>query len=96
MTLHKCAPHYWNRRAGSANPYVTHVGKSLNELATRADARIANYCYSDGVKYPVRDRRSDMLDMLGDLMHLCDKEGYDFNKILTDAKRHYEEEINGG
>jgi hypothetical protein len=34
-------------------------------------------------------------DLLGNLMHLCDREGIDFNNVLIDARECYAEETDG-
>jgi hypothetical protein len=38
------------------------------------------------------DRESSLGDLLGDLMHWCDRNGQDFNVALERARGHYEAE----
>jgi hypothetical protein len=35
------------------------------------------------------DLRANVVDVITDLRHLCEKQGYDFNQILTTSKSHY-------
>jgi hypothetical protein len=89
-------PPKWIHKAGTASPDAVFHGESLRTKADRVDARIKDYSYGDVPKRRrERDIESDIADLLGDLLHLCDKEGLDFEKLSKRALNYYKAEING-
>ena len=84
---------YWKRQAGSINPDFEGNGATLREQAQFAhEALIA---YSCGEMEP-DEAEVWMVDLLADLMHLCDREDWDF-RMMVNIARHdqYLYDING-
>ena len=56
--------------------------------ANWAENAINNYCQETGDD----DTETGMTDLLADMMHLCDRDGFDFSTSLARAEMHYLEE----
>lgn len=48
-----------------------------------------------GETYKNGDAYLNMSDAIADMMHLCAARGIKFERVLENAKKHYEEEKNG-
>lgn len=60
--------------------------------ALRIDEMMERYCWVLERRRWMRDE-DDLKDMLTDLMHLCNRDGVDFDDILRTARMNYEAEI---
>lgn len=59
-------------------------------LALERFARATNQDNSGDLKH---DRGTVVNDLLCDLMHLCDRDGLDFEDLVERARGHYQEEL---
>lgn len=85
-------PH-WKRQAGSISPDYEGNGATLREQAHFA--REALVAYSHG-EMEADEAEVWVVDLLADLMHLCDQEGWDFRTMVNTARRdQYLSDING-
>ncbi len=73
----------WKRQAGSASPDYEGHGATLRERAKFADEALD--AYSHGTLEQA-DLREWTLDLLADLMHLCDREDWDFRTLMNEAR----------
>jgi len=66
---------------------------SNQERASRVADLIATYFEKIGESIrPTDIDYCDMAFVVGDIIHLCDKSGEDFENVLRLARQHYEEE----
>ena len=81
-------PENWKRQAGKLDPdKVPEYGDdyTLRERAARAEKALSEHLDED--------YEQGMVDLLGDLMHLADREGEDFDTLVRKARSHYLAEI---
>lgn len=85
----------WAHKAGTLDPSEgrEHGVPTLREKARWAAAACALYGRATG---PGPDEMETQIkDLLADLRHLCDREGYDYDHLDEGARGFYEAEING-
>ena len=81
--------HKWVRQVGDVSPDEEHEGNTLRHRASRAEYVIKRYNYLGGDPDFGATNASDLLT---DLLHLCDREGWDWNAVLARAFRNYNAE----
>lgn len=69
---------------------VAHTGLSNRQRATLAAKGLAAYLEAGGMTNDSAE--TSIIDLLADLMHLCDGHGLDINQLLERAARHYKSE----
>lgn len=52
--------------------------------------------YANGAGEPDESLKTKIVDLLADLMHLCDEEALTFWALVTVAEDHYFDEVPGG
>jgi len=80
----------WIRQAGNVAPDEEHENFTLRGRAQRADHAIAAY---NDLRGDPEFAETDVSDLLTDLMHLVDREGWDWKEVLTRASQNYDAEI---
>jgi len=65
----------------------------LKPASVRAVKRIRKHVIGKGTKYNDEDERTNVKDLLTDILHLCDKAKIDFDDVVDDARRMYDDEI---
>lgn len=66
-----------------------------NDRAEWADEAIRTFASTTNMDSAGEDDQTILTDLLGDLMHWCDRAGIDFNARVDMARLHYDEETNG-
>lgn len=69
---------------------VAHTGLSNRQRATQAAKGLAAYLAAGGMTNDSAE--TSIIDLLTDLMHLCDGHGLDINQLLERAAQHHEKE----
>ena len=78
----------WKRQADKLDPDVPDkFGYTLRSRTEKAEGPVNVYMEED--------YEQAMVDLLTDLMHLADREGEDFEELLSRARGHYKKEVDG-
>ena len=88
-------PRPWLTQAGTQAPdEPMGSGMTLRRHAEFGDAALHPYATRTGLTLP-DEYEEAVKDSLGDIMHVCDREGLDFEEMLASAQARYSEEIDG-
>lgn len=88
-------PRPWITQAGTQNPdEEMGSGMTLRRHAEFGDAALQAYAVRTGLTLP-GEYEEAVSDLIGDVQHLCDREGLDFEELIDRAGRRYNEEIEG-
>lgn len=90
-------PTPWKRQAGSATPDEPGGDEiSLRKRAWQAEEAVRCYAAKTGFNYEdEEDREQCVMQLLGDIRHLCDREDFDYDELADEAEKHYDAEIDG-
>ena len=82
---------------GSADPALPYDDRpSLVEFAKRAELALREHMQTTGFNYDDRaEREHALMQLLSDLQHFANREGFDFDDAVAEANVHWSAEIEG-